>query len=122
MDIKKNTITSDLNDSFREVFPFLKLEFYKKSHDHFHGSEKKDDIKGEHTLESLNSGFKEGKVEWNGGMSVDNLETYMEDTFGLHVQVFRKSGDIWLQTSVTDNWSLDEQNANGAENEKLATK
>ncbi len=55
-------------------------------------------------------------------MSVDNLETYLEETFALHAQVFRKSGDIWLQTSVTDHWSLNDQNRNGAENEKFATK
>ncbi len=122
MKINNDTKTSDINKAFVEAFPFLKLVFYKKSHDHFHGSMKKDEITEDIRVGDLNAEFKEGAVEWTGEMSVDKLETYMEETFGLHVQVFRKSGDLWLQTSVTDHWSLDEQNSNAAQNEKFATK
>jgi len=39
----------------------------------------------------------------------------MEDQFGLHVQIFRKSGDLWLQTSKTDEWTIEHQNARGLE-------
>jgi hypothetical protein len=122
MDINKNTTTAEVLESFVTAFPYLKLVFYKKSHDHFHGSKKKDEIKEVVTLISLNADLAKGKVEFEDDMSVDNLETYMEESFGLHVQVFRKSGDIWLQTSKTDHWTLNEQNRNGAENEKFATK
>lgn len=122
MDINKNTTTAEVIELFVESFPFLKMVFYKKSHDHFHGSQKKDEITEVVTLGSLNDKIANGKIEWTGDMSVDSLETYMEEVFGLHVQVFRKSGDIWLQTSKTDHWTLDEQNRNGAENERFASK
>jgi len=122
MKIKKDTTASQVNDSFINAFPYLKLVFYKKPHEHFHGSEKQDEILEDTTLIELNPEFKEGLIEWEGEMSVDNLETYFESKFGLHVQVFRKSGDIWLQTSVTDHWSLDKQNNHAAENEQFATK
>ena len=122
MNINKNTTTAEVIDSFVTTFPYLKLVFYKKSHDHFHGSDKDDEIKEDVKLVTLNKELSEGKVEWKGDMSVDNLESLMEDSFGLHVQVFRKSGDIWLQTSKTDHWTLDSQNQNGAENEKFASK
>jgi hypothetical protein len=29
------------------------------------------------------------------------------------VQVFRKSGNVWLETSATDAWSLKQQNQEG---------
>ena len=122
MKIEKDTLTSAINESFVDAFPYLKIVFYKKSHDHFHGSEKKDEITEDLTASQLNPDFKEGTVEWKGEMSVDNLETYLEETFGLHVQVFRKSGDLWLQTSVTDHWTLNEQNNHAAQNEKFASK
>jgi hypothetical protein len=35
--------------------------------------------------------------------------------YGLSVQVFRKSGNVWLETSATDNWTLRQQNNEGAE-------
>ena len=40
-------------------------------------------------------------------LTVETLESMFEDEFGLHVQVFRKSGETWLQTSVTDHWTLE---------------
>ena len=36
--------------------------------------------------------------------------TLLED---LNLQVFRKSSDIWLQTSATDHWTLEKQNGKG---------
>jgi hypothetical protein len=48
-----------------------------------------------------------------GTMKVHEFEKAMESTFGLHVQVFRKSGNVWLETSATDGWTLDEQNDEG---------
>lgn len=121
MNINTNTTTAEMIESFVTDFPYLKIVFYKKSHDHFHGSQKKDEITENVSLGSLNPNLQDGKVEWRGDMSVDSLESYMEGSFGLHVQVFRKAGDIWLQTSKTDHWTLDEQNKNGAENEKFAS-
>ena len=122
MNITKNTTTAEVIESFVSAFPYLKLVFYKKSHDHFQSSQKNDEIKENVVLKNLNENLVKGKVEWKGDKSVDNLETYMEESFGLHVQVFRKSGDIWLQTSKTDHWTLDEQNRNAAENERFASK
>ena len=41
------------------------------------------------------------------------LEEIFETNFGLHVQIFRKSGKIWLETSTTDGWTLNQQNEEG---------
>ena len=122
MKIDKNTTTAEVIESFVSAFPYLKLVFYKTSHDHFHGSMKNDEIKENVKLGTLNEEFGEGTIEWKGDMSVDDLESTMEDSFGFHVQVFRKSGDIWLQTSKTDHWTLDAQNLNGADNERYSIK
>jgi hypothetical protein len=43
------------------------------------------------------------------------LERLFEQEFGLHVQVFRKSGNIWLMTTVSDSLTLEEQNFKGLE-------
>ena len=43
-------------------------------------------------------------------MKVAELENDFSGQFGLQVQVFRKSGEVWLQTTKTDNWTLIEQN------------
>ena len=46
-------------------------------------------------------------------MTVVDLEQSFSDVFGLGVQIFRKSGKVWLETTVTDGWTLDEQNRQG---------
>ena len=56
-----------------------------------------------------------GTITITPQMTVANLEQNMNDVFGLSVQVFRKSGNAWLETSVTDNWTLEQQNNQGEE-------
>ena len=48
-------------------------------------------------------------------MTVNQLELLIFSKFGLAAQVFRKSGNVWLETSATDNWTLLQQNNEGAE-------
>ena len=42
-------------------------------------------------------------------MSVYELERSFKNLFGLNVQVSRKAGMIWLETTKTDKWSLQKQ-------------
>ena len=51
----------------------------------------------------------------NEQMAVNELEEQFVSKFGLSAQVFRKSGNVWLETSATDSWSLRQQNDEGAE-------
>ena len=122
MFIDKNTTTQELENVFVLDFPYLKIEFYKKGHDHFHGSPKNEEIQEEKKLSELNPNLLPGELKWEKLMSVDKLETIFEEKFGLHIQVFRKSGDQWLQTSITDHWTLEKQNSNALDSEKFATK
>ena len=49
-------------------------------------------------------------VEISEDMKVSDLEKLFKDNFKLAVQVFRKSGNLWLETTMTDNWTLLQQN------------
>lgn len=46
-------------------------------------------------------------------MTVVELEQCFNNIYGLGIQVFRKSGKGWLETTVTDGWTLKEQNKQG---------
>jgi hypothetical protein len=52
-------------------------------------------------------------------MTVSNLEQKFRDVYGLSVQVFRRSGKAWLETTFTDGWTLEEQNSQGEDLSKL---
>ena len=102
-----------IQNSFNTIFPFLKIEFFKKSH--FRGKSNPKSLMYEYNLklkEIRNKKFS-GKIKIEKNMTVAELESIFENKFGLHAQVFRKSGNVWLETSSTDNWTLEEQNTEG---------
>ncbi len=99
----------DIKNDFSAKFPMLKIEFYAKKHGHFKGSKDKEIIDDSMLIKKLNPKIIPGVININDQMIVDQFETIMEEKFGLHVQVFRKSGEQWLQTSITDNWTLKKQ-------------
>jgi hypothetical protein len=57
----------------------------------------------------------ESKVIITPGMTVMQMEALIHDKLGIGIQVYRKSGKVWLETSVTDSWTLQEQNDQGKE-------
>ena len=46
-------------------------------------------------------------------MKVSELEVLLQYEFGLPAQVLRKSGNLWMETTMTDHWSLRQQNDRG---------
>ena len=49
----------------------------------------------------------------NKSSKLSDVEKEFEDKFGIYVQVFRRSKDLWLQTVSTDHWDLKTQNSKG---------
>ena len=103
----------DIKREFSEKFPYLKLEFYAKHHKEGEGSEAKLLIDGDETIGHVRATHIEGDLSIDGHLKVGNFERMFFEKYGLNVQVFRKSGSIWLQTIKTDEWTLTEQNSRG---------
>ncbi len=103
---------SEVKKLFNDEFPFLKIEFFKKSHLPLQGSARKDIIEHDFMI----SPFLSDRVMMiHGEMLVSELEKQFMDCFRLSAQVFRKSGKTWLETTFTDGWSLKKQNEEGME-------
>ena len=105
----------DIQESFTKMFPFLKLEFYRKGVHAGSGTIdiKKPNITKDKTLGEVSTIAKNNQITVSPEMTVSELENNIKDKFGLTLQVFRKSGNVWLQTSYTDSWTLEEQNHQG---------
>ncbi len=113
--IDDNRTLQDLQEEFSAKYPFLKLEFFSKAHAEGDASPKSEMITENHKLGEVRTNHKQGSITIHSEMKVSDLENDFEDLFGIHIQVFRKSGDLWLETSATDSWSLKEQNSTGEE-------
>ncbi|MEQ8323153.1 MAG: hypothetical protein RIC15_09690 [Vicingaceae bacterium] len=115
--IEDNKPLEEIKNEFSRRYPFLKIEFFQHAHKEGSGSPKSDMIDGNPALGEVRQKHNEGGVVINENMSVSDLEGNFENKYGIHIQVFRKSGDLWLETSATDSWTLKEQNDTGADME-----
>jgi hypothetical protein len=104
-----------LQKSFTDAFPFLKLEFFVKPHEKGRPSEKHFLINTKRTVNSCNPELAATSVLIPTAMTVQELEDLFRDRLGLYIQVFRKSGNVWLETTATDTWTLFKQNLEGQE-------
>lgn len=98
---------------FQAEFPHLKLEFFSERHLPGEASDATTMIEDSHTLGIFRFKHTVGKLEIVPEMTVTELEQHFWDVFGLGVQVFRKSGDAWLETTATDRWTLAKEEEQG---------
>lgn len=102
-----------VSNLFSERFPFLKLEFFSKKHESGEASSGKSLIPRNLTLGECRTVHNSGEINISPDMKVGELEQLLSTDYGLGVQVFRKSGAVWLETTLTDSWTLEEQNKEG---------
>jgi len=113
MIIQEHSTIQDIFDQFQTEFPYLKLEVYKKAHEEHHGSKLEDMIDHSTPLKKLWPEIHNLTFQIDEKMAVSSFEQMISDKLNLHIQVFRKSNTIWLQTTATDHWSLEKQNGKG---------
>jgi len=110
---------SQLQKDFNAFFPYLKIEFFSHFHEIHGGSPKKDMIKSDIILKPKKKSIS-FPIAVSEDMPVSVLEELFKEYFGLSAQVFRKSGRSWLETSMTDDWTLKRQNDEGTELSNIA--
>jgi hypothetical protein len=112
--ISKDKTIGDIQEDFNTSYPFLKLEFYKRQKGHYEIGARKP-LSSAIRLEVAGMKEDDAELDIKDEMTVADLEETFRDKYGLSVQVSRKSGIFWLETTMTDNWSLQKQNEHGKE-------
>lgn len=102
-----------IQEEFNSVFPYLKIEFFSKSHTSSGPASLKLIKNASKTLGECRTIHTKGKLTIIPTMTVADLEKAFKDVYGISIQILRKSGKGWLETSVTDGWELKEQNSQG---------
>ena len=46
-------------------------------------------------------------------MTVAELESLFNNEYGIKINVSRKAGKSWIETNITNNWTLEKQNEQG---------
>jgi len=113
--IAPNRYISDIQMEFNKQFPFLKLVFFSKSALSRSDYSASQLVTSNKKIGDLQGVITDGYINLEGEMKVNELEDRLKTEFSLGTQVFRKSGNLWLETTMTDNWTLQQQNNHGRE-------
>lgn len=113
MTIQDKRTLKETQKEFNQKFPFLQIKFYAEKHNPGETSPVQQKLNNDLTIGEVRTVHSEGDLSVNANQKISTLEKAFLDEFGLNVQVFRKSGNLWLQTSKTDHWTLGEANRKG---------
>lgn len=105
--IDKRISVGDFQKEFNAVFPYLKIEFFKVGKTQIEGS----NFKATSLLSSIDRiGVDTKIIEIDNSTTVAHLKSMLYDSLGIMSLIYRKSGSMWIETSLTEDWSLERQN------------
>lgn len=98
--IERGRPIADIQREFTQLYPFLKIELLDRKK----------------TVKVVKGDSFAGKcqhIDISAGRTVEDLENDFRQNFDLPVQVFRRAGSLWIETSLTHDWTLEQQNKEG---------
>src|SRR4249920_2074933 len=110
MKIDSNWLISDLQEAFTKRYPYLRFELYRD--DNTKNGSRFGKLIGSQKIQSVMKGSMKVNMEINDELCISDLKE-MFKKIGLLIQVFRRSGSVWVETTLTDAWSLQRQNEEG---------
>lgn len=111
--IHDNRTLKELQDEFSLAFPYLRLEFFSKSHAAGVSSAEKNKLNVFMKLIAVRVSHRNGAVEIEDWHSVKSVEQMLQDDYMLPVQIFHFTSAGWIETTVTDEVTLKELNEQG---------
>ncbi len=98
---------------FSAAFPFLSLDFHAKP-SRPGASHSKKYVRNPGTIVAeCRTIHTEGTLTVVPEMTIFSLVRNFMDVYGLSVRVLRRSGKSWIPTTLTEDWTLHEQNKQG---------
>jgi hypothetical protein len=108
--VKEGMYIRDIQKVFNEEYPYLKIEFFRHKHGLRQLSPKKERLDPFTVIPLSNGHAKTWSLDAGKEITVGEFEKECWEKTGVAVQVFRKSRNLWIETSLTDNWTLEKQN------------
>lgn len=107
MKITAKTTLSDIAGAFAQAFPYLKLAFFMRQRGKW--------VEAEQNAAPLSTSASEILLNLDPERTVKDLLSELQSLLQLEVMILRRSGRLYIETSVTEDWTLQRQNDEGAE-------
>jgi hypothetical protein len=102
-----------IQNQFSEVYPFLKIEFFRNLPLNNKPAQKAEKIDPSQKIKLVGKINEHNNIDISKQRTVAQLEKDFKELFGVKAQVYRKSGNYWVETTLTDDWTLEQQNTEG---------
>jgi hypothetical protein len=114
--LHSNSTVEEIKEEFNNSFPYLNIVFVTKKADSASASEM-EEVDPLTRLTEV-GGIKDGDISIQSTDTIKDVEQRFEKQYGLSVHIFRKQKGVSMDTSVTDDLTLHEQNTWGREASK----
>src|SRR6187399_1878990 len=94
--IEKESTAEQIKKIFTSCYLYLKIELYQKLPLNF-------------SMDQFLKKTGKGIVNMDNDVTVAELENQFTN-IGVNAEIFRRSGNVWVETSLTSNWTLQQQN------------
>ena len=103
----------EIKKGFVNEFPYLKLEFF--NHKHLPGERDPftQRVSDASSLFEVTGDMMKTEIDINPKQTVSELKQIFRRKLNIHIQIFRRSKYIWIETTQTDNFTLEKQNEMG---------
>lgn len=108
IEINNSKTIQQIQLEFTSRYPDLKLEFFRNEHG-LEEASNETPCQPEKTIGELRDLHEHGLITITPDRETGSVEREFEQRFGLHVQIYRKRMDQWLQTIGTDILTLEQQ-------------
>jgi glycerol-3-phosphate O-acyltransferase len=113
LEINDNTSLREIEETFSNYYPYLKIEFFNKSHKKYEASPETDRIDPNTVVGDLKRTHVSGVLEIQPLYRIVDVEKEFSERFGLSIQILRKEKDQWEQTTGMDDFTLKDLNEFG---------
>ncbi|SFD84270.1 hypothetical protein SAMN05518672_103468 [Chitinophaga sp. CF118] len=111
--ISEEAVIANIQSDFQEIYPFLQLAFYQQPHEVGEACCPQEKIPPETPIEDIRIMHTFGWLDVSKHRTAAEIEHDFRHRMGLSVQVLHKSGEMWVQTTKTDYWTLQQLNEEG---------
>jgi len=113
LNITEDDLILNIQSDFHREYPWLRLVFHLHPHVAGDPSAAADVLDPLTPVDEIRMFHCAGKIDIDPKRSAADVEHDFFHFLGLSVQVMRRAGNSWLQTTATDNLSLGAQNERG---------
>jgi hypothetical protein len=113
IEINKHTTLGEIAEQFSKYYPFLKIEFFNTSPQNMQDVDLSSQLLKSMCVGDIVSMRHTVLLEFHFWNKTGMVESVFQKKVGLGVQVYRRYHEGWIQSSGTDELTLEEQNSIG---------